>query len=75
MALSQVTVDSDSKLDLVSHCCDYEQALMKALADEFPDSAHIGCNFHWKQALRKKMRELAVPEVNLHYVFSLSIYP
>ena len=75
LALSKVLVDSDSYLDLISFCCDYEQGLLQALQDEFPDAQHEGCNIHWKQALRKKMQELGVPTVNIHYIFTLSIYP
>jgi hypothetical protein len=40
------------------------QTKIKTLTEEFPDAKHIGCNFHWKQALRKRLLDLGVPRVN-----------
>ncbi len=45
--------------------CDFEFGLMKAHRDEFirdDDGAVNGCNFHWKQACRRKMAELRIPD-------------
>ena len=41
------------------------QGLMNVLRDEFPQAKHIGCLFHFKQALRRKLLELGVPRVTL----------
>ena len=60
-ALAAVTKDSSSNFDLCSYVCDYEQGIINAMSDEFPDAAHIGCNFHWKQANRRKLLSLNIP--------------
>ena len=61
-ALAAVTKDSNSNFDLVSYVVDYEQPIILAMSDEFPNAAHIGCNFHWKQANRRKLLSLNIPE-------------
>ena len=45
-------IDSGFRLNLCSYACDYETAIINAFSDEFVDGKHIGCYFHWKQALR-----------------------
>ena len=38
--------------------CDFEQALLNAIRGIFPYSKIIGCFFHWKQAIRRKLISL-----------------
>ena len=38
--------------------CDFEQALLGAINGIFPYSKIIGCLFHWKQAIRRKLLSL-----------------
>ena len=38
--------------------CDFEQALLGAITRIFPYSKIIGCLFHWKQAIRRKLLSL-----------------
>ncbi|EGZ27081.1 hypothetical protein PHYSODRAFT_475293 [Phytophthora sojae] len=42
--------------------CDFEQARMNAVKHQFPRAKVIGCLFHFKQALRRKMRKLGITE-------------
>ena len=35
--------------------CDFEQALLGAITGNFPYSKIIGCLFHWKQAICRKL--------------------
>uniref|UniRef100_H3GKY8 MULE transposase domain-containing protein n=1 Tax=Phytophthora ramorum TaxID=164328 RepID=H3GKY8_PHYRM len=40
--------------------CDFEQALINAVGDQFPDSTITGCLFHFKQAIRRRMIKLHI---------------
>ncbi|KAG4240934.1 hypothetical protein PC116_g11102 [Phytophthora cactorum] len=40
--------------------CDFEHGLMNAITEQFPLVKIVGCLFHWKQALRRKMVELRI---------------
>ncbi|OQR83926.1 hypothetical protein ACHHYP_14118 [Achlya hypogyna] len=42
--------------------CDFEQALIGAIKDQFPDARIVGCLFHFKQAIRRKLVTLRIPE-------------
>ena len=39
---------------------DYESGFKAAVAEDFPESRHIGCYFHFTQALIKKLRSLGL---------------
>ena len=41
---------------------DYEQALIKTAATQFREGKLVGCLFHWKQAIRRKLLKLRIPE-------------
>ncbi|DBA02855.1 TPA: hypothetical protein N0F65_006645 [Lagenidium giganteum] len=40
--------------------CDFAQGMMNAIRDELPNTGIVGCLFHWKQALRRKMASLGI---------------
>eukprot|EP00644_Phytophthora_capsici_P016980 jgi/Phyca11/132205/e_gw1.142.10.1 len=40
--------------------CDFEQALHLGIRDQFQSAHIVGCLFHWKQAVRRKMIELRI---------------
>ncbi|KAJ8564223.1 hypothetical protein ON010_g7121 [Phytophthora cinnamomi] len=42
-------------------CCDFELALLQNVKDQFPNANSVGCLFHWKQAIRRKMVALHIP--------------
>ncbi|POM63818.1 Hypothetical protein PHPALM_20735 [Phytophthora palmivora] len=42
--------------------CDFESALIEAVQTQFRDAIVIGCLFHLKQALRRAMKRLSIPE-------------
>ncbi|RLN96222.1 hypothetical protein BBJ28_00017785 [Nothophytophthora sp. Chile5] len=48
-------------MDPAAVSCDFEPALINAVKSHFKDSALIGCLFHWKQAVRKKMINFRIP--------------
>ncbi|KAE8976066.1 hypothetical protein PR002_g25416 [Phytophthora rubi] len=41
--------------------CDFEQGLINAVGDQFPDSTLVSCLFHFKQAVRRRMQKLHIP--------------
>jgi hypothetical protein len=41
--------------------CDFEWGIIKGVQDQFPEAFVVGCLFHWKQALRKRLVNLRVP--------------
>ncbi|POM60555.1 hypothetical protein PHPALM_30585 [Phytophthora palmivora] len=57
-----ICVASKKRLDPADIVCDFEFAMIKAVKNQFPDSRIVGCLFHFKQALRRKMLE-GIPDV------------
>lgn len=53
---SALRTNGQSNLNPANIHCDFEKGLMNALADQFPDARVVGCLFHFKQALLRKMR-------------------
>ena len=41
---------------------DYEQGLIKAVTEQFPDADKVLCLFHWKQAIRRKLLSFHIPK-------------
>jgi hypothetical protein len=53
---------TDQQLEPAEIVCDFEAALIQAVQVQFPNADIIGCLFHFKQAIRRRMRRLAIPE-------------
>ena len=54
-------VASGAKIQPSTFTVDFERALLLACKEQFPKSTIIGCLFHFKQALRRKMVKLGMP--------------
>ncbi len=52
---------------------DFEIAFFKAAREHFPDAILVGCKFHFKQALRKKMLELGIPEGQIAFAMKKGV--
>jgi hypothetical protein len=50
---------TDDTMDIITATCDFERGMINALKDKFKKPI-IGCEFHWKQAIRRKLLELNV---------------
>jgi hypothetical protein len=48
-------------MEAASITCDFEIGLINALQFHFRDSDIIGCEFHWKQAIRRKLLSFKIP--------------
>ncbi|EGZ18329.1 hypothetical protein PHYSODRAFT_332150 [Phytophthora sojae] len=60
--LNELVILSNRQLEPENVTCDFEPALVNAVLEQFPTANLVGCLFHWKQALRRKMLELRLPE-------------
>jgi hypothetical protein len=61
MVFQWIKVVLDLKCNPAVVVSDFEQALHCGIRDQFPSAYIVGCLFHWKQALRRKMLELRIP--------------
>jgi hypothetical protein len=60
LALNEVLIQSELKLDPAFVHCDFELALINAVTQQFPNAKIVGCLFHWKQALRRYLIRYAL---------------
>ena len=58
--LHPVTLTYDLALEPATVLCDYELAIIQAVALNFPNSQHHGCYYHYKQALWRKVQTLGL---------------
>jgi hypothetical protein len=65
-ALTLCMNSCDNKLIPISVTTDFEQALMNAIQEQFPKIPVIGCEFHWKQAIKRKLEKLGIPQDMIH---------
>lgn len=63
LALQMAINGSGWKLDAKTKTCDFERALLNALNEQFPETETptVGCLFHFKQALRRKLLSYRIP--------------
>jgi hypothetical protein len=54
---------SEWKLEAKTKTCDFERALINAMNEQFPEkeTPSVGCLFHFKQAIRRKLLQFKVP--------------
>jgi hypothetical protein len=43
------------KVEMESIMMDYERGLLNAFSESFPAASIVGCAFHWKSCLRKRI--------------------
>lgn len=55
--LSELITLSNWKMNVQYYTSDFEKAIMNACKDQFPEAEHVGCYFHFKQAICKYMIE------------------
>jgi hypothetical protein len=58
--LRQCCESCDNKLKPLSISCDFERAILNSINCQFPNVPIVGCEFHFKQAIRKKLINLNV---------------
>lgn len=55
-ALQSAICATDWRFEASTVTCDFEQSLIKAIKDQFPSATPVLCLFHWKQALKRKLK-------------------
>ncbi|POM79640.1 Hypothetical protein PHPALM_2634 [Phytophthora palmivora] len=60
--LDQIIKSTDNNMHPAEIVCDFEIGLIKSVQAQFPNAEVIGCLFHFKQALRRKMKKLCIPD-------------
>ena len=53
---------------------DFERAFFRCVSLHFPDARLIGCLFHFKQAGRKKMKELGIDKDQIEFAMRVGVY-
>ena len=63
LALQMAINGSGWKLNAKTKTCDFERSLLNAMNEQFPEAETptVGCLFHFKQALRKKLLQFKIP--------------
>ena len=62
-ALMHCIAMCDWRLRAHSICTDFETGLYQASISNFPEAKSILCYFHWKQAIRRKLISLKLPDL------------
>ncbi len=53
---------------------DFERAFFTQLGTHFPDAKLMGCLFHFKQAARRKMVDLGIPDSEIKSAMARGVY-
>ncbi|KAE9079547.1 hypothetical protein PF005_g23219 [Phytophthora fragariae] len=72
-ALNYVIIQIGRLLEPATVTCDFERGLMNAVTDQFPLVKIVGCLFHWKQTLRRKMIELRISQPQIAAALALNV--
>ncbi|POM60737.1 Cleavage induced Hypothetical protein [Phytophthora palmivora] len=60
--LDQIIKSTENNMHPAEIVRDFEISLIKNVQAQFPNAEVIGCLFHFKQALRRKMKKLCIPD-------------
>lgn len=63
--LHQIIQTTDQQLSPAEVICDFETGLINAISTQFPNAEVIGCMFHFKQALQKRLKKLRIPKAEI----------
>ena len=64
--LRQIFVMTETKFAPSTLVCDFESALIQAVKEQCPDANIIGCLFHFKQAMRRKLVEMRFTQEEIY---------
>jgi hypothetical protein len=65
MVLMKLAMASNWKLDPGTITCDYEMALINSVKETYQNATIVGCLFHFKQALRRKLIDIGIAKEEL----------
>jgi hypothetical protein len=69
-----VLVPSVMKLSPSTITADFEKTLLQAIKEQFPSIAVIGCPLHFKQALRRRLIKLKIPNEHIYFVMQPGMF-
>ena len=61
-ALQACISASEGRMQATTYTSDFEQAILSTMKAEFPTGVAVGCLFHWKQAIRRKLVDFHIPK-------------
>ena len=53
---------------------DFEQAFFSNVSIHFPEAKLVGCLFHFKQAARRKMKEIRFPDEEVSFAMRMGAF-
>ena len=62
-----ITIENTEKLNLTSISTDFENGIINAIKLVFPEIRHVGCLFHYVQALYRNMKSLKLTNKNFDH--------
>ncbi|KAG3087443.1 hypothetical protein PI125_g18651 [Phytophthora idaei] len=71
--LDNVIMQCDLQVNPRYVTCDFEMGLLNAVRQLFTGVSVVGCLFHWKQALRRKMIDLRIPQETVSHVMTAGV--
>ena len=72
-AYHAINSDAEGEADPAIVGVDFETALFQAIKLFWPDAHQSGCNFHFKQALRRKMIDMRIPKDQISFALSFGV--
>ena len=61
-ALQACISSSEGKIQATTYTSDFEHGIMSSMKAEFPAGVAVGCLFHWKQAIKRKLVDFHIPK-------------
>ncbi|KAG3058135.1 hypothetical protein PC121_g14520 [Phytophthora cactorum] len=71
--LGNVIMQCDLQVDPRYVTCDFEMGLLNAVRQQYAGVSVAGYLFHWKQALRRKMIDLRIPQETVSHVMTAGV--
>ena len=61
-ALQACISSGEGKMQATTYTSDFEHGIMSSMKAEFPARVAVGCLFHWKQVIKRKLVDFHIPK-------------
>lgn len=61
-ALQACISSSEGKMQATTYTSDFEHGIVSSMKAAFPAGVAVGCLFHWKQAIKRKLVDFHIPK-------------
>ncbi|KAF1744525.1 hypothetical protein MXB_2218, partial [Myxobolus squamalis] len=75
LMLQEIVVQTDYTWEPKHATCDFQNSLLKAIGQEFPETKLQGCYFHWRQCLSQRLKKRALSRRKYGSVFFNIVHP